>query len=67
MANTSIDNNNLKTRLKNEISRRKYTGSISSYASTTYDYSTTPANGVVLTTEHHNKIITPISAINLHQ
>ena len=54
----------LKARLKKEIQRRKYTGSITSYAGTAYDYTVVPGNGVPIRTEHHNKLITPIKAIN---
>lgn len=55
---------NFKARVKAEMQRRKYTGSMISYAGASYDYSTTPANGVQIKIEHINKILDPMNAVN---
>lgn len=65
----SIDYNaakfiNMKQRIKNEVNRRKYTGSVTSYGTTTYDYTVTPVKGGKVLVEHYNKIATPLRAIN---
>lgn len=49
---TASDLNNLKARVKAEMQRRKYTGSLTGYAGTSYDYSSTPAQGVKIAAEH---------------
>ena len=46
------------------MNRRKGTGSLTTYAGTTYDYSTTPAQGGKILEEHINKIIAPLKQIN---
>ncbi len=53
----------LKERVKNECSRRKYNGSVASYAESSYDYSVEPTEGETPRTEHFNKIIVPMNAI----
>lgn len=53
----------LKERVKGECSRRKYNGSVASYASSSYDYTVTPTTGQVPLPEHFNKIIVPMNAI----
>lgn len=53
----------LKERVKGECSRRKYNGSVASYASSSYDYTVTPTTGKVPLPEHFNKIIVPMNAI----
>lgn len=53
----------LKARVKAEMARRIYRGPLTSYAGTDYDYTTVPAAGGVIKTEHVNKLITPINAI----
>lgn len=55
---------NLKNRVKEEMKRRKYTGSLTAYAGSAYDYTTTPARGVSIAAEHQEKIVTPMRAIN---
>lgn len=60
---TAANINDMKARVKAEMSRRKYTGSLASYAGSSYDYSTTPALGVDVKVEHANKIITPMNAV----
>ena len=65
MAVISADRyNNLKARVKAECNRRRYTGSVSSYGGTAYDYTITPASGGIIRTEHRDKIATPLNAIN---
>ena len=65
MAVISADRyNNLKARVKAECNRRRYTGSVSSYGGTEYDYTITPASGGIIRTEHRDKIATPLNAIN---
>lgn len=60
---TASDINNIKSRIKTELARRSHTTSVSSYAGTAYDYSTTPATGGSILVEHQTKIIDPLNAI----
>ena len=53
----------LKARVKAECARRKYTGSVETYASSKYDYTVTPTDGGLVLPEHVNKLITPLNAI----
>ena len=55
---------NLKARVKAEMNRRKGTGSLTSYAGTSYDYTTTPASGGKILEEHIDKLIVPLSNVN---
>lgn len=54
----------LKARVKAEMQRRSYYGSLTSYAGTAYDYTEVPANDKIIKTEHINKLVTPMNAIN---
>lgn len=54
---------NLKQRVKKEMQRRNLTNPLTTYAGTAYDYTTTPAAGNKLLSEHIEKIIVPINAI----
>ena len=54
----------LKARVKAECQRRAYNGSVSTYGGTAYDYSTTPASGGKILSEHQTKLRTPLSKIN---
>lgn len=54
----------LKNRVKNEVLRRKYTGSVESYGGTNYDFTVTPIVGGKVLAEHYNKINEPLRAIN---
>ena len=58
------DINALKARVKAEMNRRAHTGSLTGYASSSYDFSTVPGTGVRILAEHHNKIVTPMRAVN---
>lgn len=49
---TASDINALKARVKAEMLRRKYTGSLTGYAGSSYDYTNTPASGVKIAAEH---------------
>ena len=53
----------LKKRVKNEMNRRKYRNSLTSYGGTSYDYSTSPASGGKIMAEHINKIVIPLNQI----
>lgn len=55
---------NMKQRIKNEVNRRKYTGSVASYGTATYDYTVKPVKGELVRAEHYNKIAQPLRAIN---
>lgn len=61
---TAADFVNLKKRVKDEMNRRKGTGSLTSYAGTSYDYTTTPAVGGQILEEHIDKLIVPLSQVN---
>lgn len=54
----------LKDRVKKEVLRRKFTGSVENYGGADYDYKTMPRHGSPISTEHINKIVTPLKAIN---
>ena len=53
----------LKARVKAEMQRRKYTGSLTKYAGAEWDYVVQPTAGEKLLPEHYNKIIEPLNAI----
>ena len=55
--------NALKAEVKAECQRRSYTGSVTSYAGSDYDFTVVPAAGVEVTTEHYEKIAVPLNAI----
>lgn len=54
----------LKARVKAEMLRRKYRGTLVSYGSSAYDYDVVPTEGGVVLPEHVNKIAIPLNAIN---
>ena len=56
--------NNLKARVKAECARRKYTGSVASYAGSAYDYTNPAAAGKIIRSEHYTKIADPLTAID---
>lgn len=53
----------LKAAVKAECARRKYTGSVASYADTAYDFTSAPEDGVTIDQEHYEKIAVPLYAI----
>ena len=62
--------NDLKAEVKAECARRNNVSttsgsvSVASYAGTAYDYTTTPASGVIVKEEHYTKNKVPLAAIN---
>lgn len=64
MINSGDKYTQLKDRVRKEVKRRKYTGSVASYGDTNYDFNTTPAEGVAIDKEHYNKLLEPTRAIN---
>ena len=54
----------LKARVKAEMLRRKYKGTLVSYGSSAYDYEVQPTEGGAVLPEHVNKIAIPLNAIN---
>lgn len=56
--------NSIKSRVKAECARRKYTGSVEAYAGTAYDYSYAPASGIRVREEHYEKNAIPLNVIN---
>lgn len=60
----SLDFINLKNRIKNEVKRRVHHGDISEYGNSEYDYTLTPKEGLVIHTEHYNKIADIASKID---
>ena len=56
--------NSLKARVKAECQRRSQTNSVATYGGTSYDYTTVPATGVLVTKEHRDKNAVPLNAIN---
>ena len=54
----------LKAKVKAECLRRKYTGSVENYGSSTYDFSNNPTVGGVIRREYYDKNATPLNAIN---
>lgn len=54
----------LKSRIKSEVLRRQYVGSVSSYGGVSYDYSVVPKVGDFVKAEHYNKLNEPLRAVN---
>ena len=54
----------LKAKVKAECLRRKYTGSVENYGSSTYAFSNNPTVGGVIKKEYYDKNATPLNAIN---
>lgn len=54
----------LKAAIKKECQRRAYTGSVSGYGGTSYDYTNAPAANSVVSAEHYSKNLVPMNAIN---
>lgn len=55
---------NLKNRIKAEVKRRKYVGSVEAYGNSTYDYEKTPSVNEIIELEHISKISECVGAIN---
>lgn len=54
----------LKNRIKAEVKRRRFVGSVESYGNATYDYEKTPTENDVIELEHISKISECVGAIN---
>lgn len=55
---------NLKARVKAEMLRRSYSGSVAAYGGTAYDFSTKPVNDGPVLGEHLKKNLEPMRAVN---
>ena len=53
----------IKAKVKAEMQRRCGTGSMTSYAGSSWDFSTTPTSGGKILTEHGHKVIAPLIAV----
>jgi hypothetical protein len=53
----------LKAKVKAEMARRSGTGSLASYATTTWDFTKTPTAGGMVLAEHGKKVIEPLLAV----
>lgn len=60
----STDAINLKTKVKAEMIRRCYSGSVAAYGGTDYDFSTAPTSTGPLLGEHLKKNLVPMQAVN---
>ena len=56
--------NTLKSAVKAECNRRKYTGSVTTYAGSTYNYNKIPAKNVIIEKEIYEKNAVPLNAIS---
>lgn len=54
----------LKAKVKEEMLRRKYTGSLEEYGGENYDFTIVPQTGTQILADQANKIITPINAVD---
>lgn len=54
----------LKERIKKEVKRRIYEGSVEKYGGEEYDFKIVPESGDMILAEHYNKINIPTKAIN---
>ena len=54
----------LKARIKSEMQRRKYSGSLERYGDDTYDFTTVPDAGDIITAEQGQKTINLLLKIN---
>lgn len=54
----------LKAKVKAEMLRRNKSGSVAAYGGSEYDYAQPPAQGGVVRSEHREKVITPMRAVN---
>lgn len=54
----------LKAKVKAEMLRRNQSGSVAAYGGSEYDYAQPPAQGGVVRSEHREKVITPMRAVN---
>lgn len=60
----TADAKNLKAKVKAEMQRRAYSGSVSTYGGTAYDFSSQPTDGGAVLGEHLKKNLEPMQAVN---
>lgn len=63
---TAAEVNSLKAKVKTEMQRRAYNGSMTGFASASYDFSTTPTSGTKVTADQGKKVIEPLLNIKDH-
>ena len=63
---TAAEMNTLKAKVKTEMQRRAYNGSMTGFASVSYDFSTTPTSGTKVTADQGKKVIEPLLNIKDH-
>ena len=63
---TAAEMNTLKAKVKTEMQRRAYNGSMTGFASASYDFSTTPASGTKVTADQGKKVVEPLLNIKDH-
>lgn len=63
---TAAEMNTLKAKVKTEMQRRAYNGSMTGFASASYDFSTTPTSGTKVTADQGKKVIEPLLNIKDH-
>ncbi len=54
----------LKAKVKAEMLRRNQSGSVAAYGGSEYDYAQPPEKGGLVRSEHREKVITPMRAVN---
>lgn len=60
----TADFKNLKAKVKAEMLRRQYQGSVTAYGSATYDYASAPTDNGPVLGEHLKKNLDPMNAVN---
>lgn len=63
---TAAEVNSLKAKVKTEMQRRAYNGSMTGFAAASYDFSTTPTSGTKVTADQGKKVIEPLLNIKDH-
>lgn len=63
---TAAEVNSLKAKVKTEMQRRAYNGSMTGFASASYDFSTTPTSGTKVTADQGKKVVEPLLNIKDH-
>lgn len=63
---TAAEMNSLKVKVKAEMQRRAYNGSMTGFASASYDFSTTPTSGTKVTADQGKKVVEPLLNIKDH-
>lgn len=63
---TAEEMNTLKAKVKTEMQRRAYNGSMTGFASASYDFSATPTSGTKVTADQGKKVVEPLLNIKDH-